>query len=168
MLLKSLSDHGNHMNFMLIPLIQQFTKETTIAMFALHPVDKLDTITDKLAQMLADRGYSRLYLLFLFTHIRKELNITSKDEAEMLNSSDSDLAVLNIVKDVGKVFFMYGSPRNSIEETLIQNRVNHLKSIIQEKHPQKNFFYFGELDEKGHPKRFTEISRNDEEHTFHL
>ncbi len=154
-----------HVRWVLYPLVEDYTVETTLAVYYLNPSSYLYKVPNDIRKILKTRGYTRLYVLYLFSRIGKFTEICDKP-IDKLIAQECNEAINQIIPDVEKIFFMYGEPANKKIMELITQRSAEVRKRILDIKPNTNFFYFGKLSESGFPKKMKELKEEDAENQF--
>ncbi len=165
MTIEEFIESKKHIHGVLIPLIQEFTVESTIAVYSLNPIHPLHTASQQVKVILRSKGYTRLYVLYLFSRVGDFTEFYDLPIEELV-SPKYNTYIDSIIPDVSKVFFNYGHLANQRIEQLVENRVKEVKEKILEIKENTEFFYFGDLTESGHPKELEQLEANDRENRF--
>jgi hypothetical protein len=78
----------------------------------------------------------------------------------------SNEVIKEVIPDVKKIFFAYGTPPSQKTERIINERVEEVKQIILQIKPKESILKFGELSRNGYPKRLNDIQSDDIESEF--
>lgn len=162
---KDFLKNKKHIRCMLFPLVEGFTVETTLAVFCLNPSSYFYRVSDNTRKTLKVKGYTRLYILYLFSYIGEFAEICDKPINELIDKRCNEL-IEEIIPDVGKTFFAYGEPASKRVKKLIDQRAIEVRKKIQKIKPNAIFFHFGQLSESGYPKTLDELKAGDTENHF--
>ena len=163
---KEMIKNKKHSHWMLIPLVETYTVETTLAVFSLNPTSfPPQKIPRHVLDILKRRGYTRLYVLYLFSKIGKSDEIGDNSIDDLITQRNNEV-LKELIPDVGKIFFAYGVPPIENLKILSGERVTEIKQKICTIKPDAQFYYFGEHLESGFPKKLEALKENDTEHTY--
>jgi hypothetical protein len=154
-----------HIRGTLHPIVQYYTKETTIAVFCLNPVSVLAKPPERVFEILRARGYTRLYVLYLFSRIGDFSELSNMPIDELIHQR-CDEVIEEIIPDVSKVFFAYGEPPSKDAAWIINERATTVKNIILKIKPGEPILKFGELSRDGNPKSLRDLQSDDIESEF--
>ena len=154
-----------HLSWMCVALVQEYTVETTLAIYCLNPSFYLYRVPNEICEILETRGYTRLYVLYLFSRIGEFTEICDKPIDKLIDEECNE-TINKIIPDVGKIFFAYGEPANKKIMKLIAQRSTEVQKRILSIKPDANFFYFGKLSESSYPKELEELKIEDAETSF--
>lgn len=154
-----------HIRWSLHPIVQDYTKETTIGVFCLNPVSVLAKPPERVFEILKARGYTRLYVLYLFSRIGNFSELSNLEIGELIHKGCDDV-VERIIPDVEKVFFAYGEPPSQGFTKIINERVAVVKNIILKMRPCEPILQFGEARRGGYPKNLGDLQSDDIEFEF--
>jgi hypothetical protein len=154
-----------HISWTLFPLVCDYTVETTLAVYCLNPPSLSYRVSENIREILTTRGYTRLYVLYLFSRIGEFAEICGKPIEELIDKKCNEL-IGEIIPDVGKIFFAYGEPANKTILKLITQRSAEVQKRILNIKSNTDFFHFGKLSEQGFPKILDELKAEDIENQF--
>lgn len=162
-----------HRRGVLIPLEQNFSTATTISILLMNRKD-LDydlqagrpvipvpgVVPANFKDLLQYWGYTRLYVLFLFT--------LAGDLSQLPDASMSDLVSKNaneiyrsIFKDSARVVMAHGGEPSLALRPLVAKRVEQIQSLVSKHCPDPRVYQFGELTTEGRPRVPEEVTWSD-------
>jgi hypothetical protein len=153
-------ENKKHIRGRLHPIVQEYTKETTIGVFCLNPKSVIEKPHERIFDILSSRGYTRLYVLYFFSRIGDFSELLNMPTRELIHERTNEL-IKEIIPDVNKVFFAHGTPSSQKAEQIINERVEEVKQLIFQIKPKEAILKFGELNRNGYPKRLNDIQSND-------
>jgi len=156
-----------HVCWVLNPLVEDYSVDSTIAVYVLNPVSFFEKVPESVLDVLRDKGYTRLYVLYLFSRIGEFGEWADLPAEELLDSRCNDV-IGKIIPDVGKVLFAYGQLPDERMRELVDQRMRDVQQRIESEVPGMEFYRFGALTETGDPKSLVDVQDTDEEHRFYF
>lgn len=163
-----------HRRAILLPLEQDCSTDTTITVVRMNrkeidydlaeerPVlPNPEIVPESFKEMLHERGYRRLYVLFLFT-LAGDLTQLSQPAMDTLVRAETDEVYRGIFGDSGKVAMAYGQSPTEELEPLVRERVNQIRTMVAEHCPDPNQYRFGEVSPDGMPREPEQVNAADE------
>lgn len=156
---------GEHARESMLPLLQDYGKETSFMIYVLNdPKKPTYWIPDKIRCVLKRRGCRRVFLRYLIS-ARGYFEKTGHNPEEKLFLPFSDSFFSNSLQQVSKIFFAFGNPPDDLKE-FINLRVAEERQRILSFMPDTEFYCFGELTTEGYPKSLDDITHEDAENTY--
>src|SRR6056297_602894 len=118
-----------HVCWVLNPLVEEYSVESTIAVYVLNPVSFFEKVPEAVLDVLQGKGYTRLYVLYLFSLIGESSEWSDLPADELLDSRCNDV-IGKIIPDVGKVVFAYGQLPDERMRPLVEQRVREVQQRI--------------------------------------
>ncbi|MBF0502251.1 MAG: DUF1643 domain-containing protein [Candidatus Riflebacteria bacterium] len=146
-------------------LVENYSVDTTIAVICLNPSNLFYRVSDNIREILVKKGFTRLYLLFLFSRIGDFDKICDKPIDDLIGK-ECDEWIRKIIPDIGKIFIAYGEPTCKRTVNVIDQRWERVRNMILEVRPNTQFLYFGNLSQSGYPKTLSAILLDDAENIY--
>jgi hypothetical protein len=156
-----------HISYALFPIVQDYTKDTTIGVFCLNPASFREKPSENIVKAFKNQGYTRLYLLYLFSRIGDFSELSNMPLNE-LTQEKYDERMESVIADIEKVFFAYGDPPNDESVRVIDERVSAIKKLILKVKPETTILRFGSLTKRGYPKSLNNLQNEDIDYEFEL
>ncbi|MDZ7794587.1 MAG: hypothetical protein U5P10_13120 [Spirochaetia bacterium] len=151
-----------HVCWILNALDEEYTVETTLGVYCLNPTSFFDRVPENVLEVLRGKGYTRLYVLYLFSRIGNLKEFADLPVEELLDAKCNE-SLGELMPEVGKIFFAYGTLPNENMRFLVEGRVEEVKSLILQQKPEVEFYHFGGLTETGDPKSLEALEEGDSE-----
>ena len=151
-----------HVCWILNALDEEYAVETTLGVYCLNPSSFFEKVPENVLDVLRGKGYTRLYVLYLFSRIGDFKDFADLPAEELLDTKCND-SIGEVIPEVGKIFFAYGTLPNEHMRSLVEGRVGEVKSLILQEKPEAEFYHFGGLTETGDPKSLYTLEEGDSE-----
>ena len=165
---KSLEDYmrnKRHVCWILNALDEEHTVDTTLGVYCLNPSSFFEKVPEDVLEVLRGKGYTRLYVLYLFSRIGDFNDLVDLPPEELLDTKCND-SIGEVIPDVGKIFFAYGELPDEKMRSLVEERVEEVKRLILQEKQEAEFYHFGGLTELGDPKSLYSLEAADSENRF--
>lgn len=165
---KKLEDYiknKRHVCWVLNPLVEEYSVDSTVAVYVLNPRSLFEKVPETVLDVLRGKGYTRLYVLYLFSRIGDFSEWTDFPAEELLDSRCNEV-ISDIIPDVGKIVFAYGPLPDERIRALVAERVRDVQQRIRKEMPDAEFYRLGELSESGDPKSLNALQAADGEYVF--
>ena len=149
-----------HAYFTLQPIIQNFTHETTIAMILLNPMSNAPQAKDEFCLMLAKKGYTRLYTLYLYTSIGSTEELAGMPSEDLISKFWTQ-RFDPIIMDVGTVVFAFDKPKDQELAKRVLKRAAEVEKRIRDLKPSLKIVYLGNASIGSFPKSIEALVPDD-------
>jgi hypothetical protein len=144
----------------LIPLTENYSRETTIAIYLRNPSTFDYRLETRVREILKAKGFTRIYLLFLFSKVGTDNEIVSLQKNELINSRCNEV-INEIMPDVGSIVFAYGDTNNERVQLITEQRVAEVRELIEKFSSHSTVFCFGNLTARNNPKSIEQLQLDD-------
>lgn len=149
-----------HGYFTLQPIIQNFTHDTTIAMILLNPMSNALQATDEFCVMLAKKGYTRLYTLYLYTFIGSTEELAGLPPEDLISKSWAQ-RFDPIIMDLGTVVFAFDKPKDQEFAERVLKRAAEVGKRIRDLKPSLKIVCLGNDSIESFPKPIEALVSDD-------
>jgi hypothetical protein len=140
-----------HGYYILQPIIQNFTHDTTIAVILLNPMSNFLQATDEFRAMLAKKGYTRLYTLFLYTFIGSTEELAGVPPEDLISESWAQRSD-PVIMDLGTVVFAFDKPKDQEFAERVLKRAAEVEKRIRVLKPSLKIVCLGNDSIESFPK----------------
>lgn len=149
-----------HGYFTLQPIIQNFTHDTTIAMILLNPMSNTLQATDEFCVMLAKKGYTRLYTLYLYTFIGSTEELAGLPPEDLISKSWAQ-RFDPIIMDLGTVVFAFDKPKDQEFAERVLKRAAEVEKRVRDLKPDLKIVCLGNDTIERFPKPIRALMPDD-------
>lgn len=149
-----------HGSFTLQPIIQNFTHDTTIAMILLNPMSNALQATDEFCVMLAKKGYTRLYTLYLYTFIGSTEELAGLPPEDLISKSWAQ-HFDPIIMDLGTVVFAFDKPKDQEFAERVLKRAAEVEKRVRDLKPDLKIVCLGNDTIERFPKPIRALMPDD-------
>ena len=161
---ESVGGEESHVRAILVPLVEDYTVETTITVVRMNPAEPVyDPITNRMIHpqfrvvpdwfktALKSIGYTRLYLVFLFTRAGDLTVLSGLSERELIRDETDEL-YSGIIRDSSRVVLAYGNAPSEKFKPFIQKRAETIRRMARAYCRDSKPYCFGAAHEPRAPK----------------
>lgn len=145
----------------IMPLVEEYSRETTIAIYLRNPPSCYYKLGNKICEILRSKGFTRAYVLYLFSKIGTNEKIFTLPNSELINSRCNEV-IKEIIPDVGSIVLAYGDAASEHVQNITEQRVIEVIRLIKECLPSASVFRFGDLTNLNNPKSIDQLQLGDE------
>ncbi|MDA3886490.1 MAG: hypothetical protein PF638_12930 [Candidatus Delongbacteria bacterium] len=160
--LEELTAWKKHIRWIMHVLVQDYSKESTLAVFCLNSPTFSFKYPERVYDDLTQRGYTRLYIFNLFTKIGNFSEMHTESLEELI-AEDGNEKIKRIIPAVNKIFFAVGEPENKKISDMVIKRSEEVRNLVLELLPDAKFYHFGELTKSGFSKSLNDLCPEDKE-----